>query len=241
MLLVGRRLKVAARRCVVPPCHGACACKPPGDGAVFGDLEMFASASRRVRAGAMPSRSCSSSCDGGDAAPVHRRGSVMSSNDGTRPTDAYESLLAHHFFPVSLNWLASRGRTFLGRMLLVNQANDHGEITGSGVADSVAHDAKDRIEVIVDWNSGVDIDVERLNSYRGRLGAYRRRAVASHGLLAPITMAETTAAKPAARRAGPRLSIGRLSDYALSTDLSGFRRCSRPLGAGLATPRRSQA
>jgi len=29
---------------------------------------------------------------------------------------------------------------------LVNQANDHGEITGSGVADSVAHDAKDRIE-----------------------------------------------------------------------------------------------
>jgi hypothetical protein len=45
-------------------------------------------------------------------------------------------------------------------------------------------------------------------------------------------------AKPAARRAGPRLSIGRLSDYALSTDLSGFRRCSRLLGSGLATPRR---
>jgi hypothetical protein len=103
----------------------------------------------------------------------------MSSNDGTRPTDAHESLLAHHFFPVSLNWLAFCGGTFLDRMLSVNQANDHGEITGSGVADSVAHDAKDRIEVITDWNSDVDIDVERLNSYRGQLGAYRRRITRS--------------------------------------------------------------
>jgi hypothetical protein len=49
-------------------------------------------------------------------------------------------------------------------MLLVNQANDHGEITGSGVADSVAYDAKDRIEVITDWNSGVDIDAGRWSS-----------------------------------------------------------------------------
>jgi hypothetical protein len=147
MLLVGRRLKVAARRRVVPPRHGACACRPRGDGAVFGGIEMLAGASRRVRAGAMSSRSCSSSCGGGDAAPDHRRGYVMSSNDGTRPTDAYESLLAHHFSPVSLNWSASRGGTFLGGMLSVNQANDHGEITGSGVADSVAYDSKDRIEV----------------------------------------------------------------------------------------------
>jgi hypothetical protein len=59
--------------------------------------------------------------------------------------------------------LTSRGGTFLGGTLLVNQANDHGEITGSGVADSVAHDAKDRIEVIVDWNSDVVIDAGRLN------------------------------------------------------------------------------
>ena len=87
----------------------------------------------------------------------------MSSNDGTRSTDAHESLLAHHFFPVSLNWLASRGRTFLGRMLLVNQANDHGEITGSGVAASVAYDAKVRIDVSVDWNGDIHIDGGRLN------------------------------------------------------------------------------
>jgi len=91
----------------------------------------------------------------------------MSSNDGTRPTDAHESLLAHHFFPASLKLSASRSGTLLGGMLLVNQANDHGEITVSGVADSVAHDAKDRIDVGVDWNGGVDIDGGRLNSYRG--------------------------------------------------------------------------
>jgi len=72
----------------------------------------------------------------------------------------------------------------------------------------VAYDSKDRIEVIIDRKSGVDIDVERLNSYRGQLGAYRRRA--------------------GAPSAGPRLSIGRLSDYALSTDLSGFRRVFLP-------------
>jgi len=51
-------------------------------------------------------------------------------------------------------------------MLLVNQANDHGEITVS-VSRLVAHDAKDRIDVGVDWNGGVDIDGGRLNSYAG--------------------------------------------------------------------------
>jgi len=106
----------------------------------------------------------------------------MSSNDGTRSTDAYESLLAHHFFPVSLKLVDVPRRKFLGGMLSVNQANDHGEITGSGVADSAAYDAKDRIEVIIDRKSGVDIDAGRLNSDRGQLGAYRRRASASHGV-----------------------------------------------------------
>ncbi len=63
-----------------------------------------------------------------------------------------------------------------------NQANDHGEIIVSG-------------------NSDVDIDVERLNSCRGRLGSHRRHTGASQGLLALMTMAEATSAKPAARRA----------------------------------------
>ena len=111
----------------------------------------------------------------------------MSSNDGTRSTDAYENRLAHHFFPASLKLVDAPRRKFLGGMLSVNQANDRGEIIVSGIADSVAYDAKVRIDVSVDWNGDIHIDGGRLNSYRGQLGAYRRRAGASHGLLAPMT------------------------------------------------------
>jgi hypothetical protein len=75
----------------------------------------------------------------------------------------------------------------------------------SGIADSAAHDAKDRIEVITDWNSGVDIDFERLNSYRGQLGAYRRRASAPQAWLALMTPGKVIAAKPAARRRQTRV------------------------------------
>ena len=45
----------------------------------------------------------------------------------------------------------------------------------------MAYDAEDRIEVIVDWKNGVDIDAERLNSYRGQLRAYQQHTGASHG------------------------------------------------------------
>ena len=48
----------------------------------------------------------------------------------------------------------------------------------SGIADAVAYDTEGRIEVIVDWKSDVDIDAERLKSYRGQLGAYQRHTVA---------------------------------------------------------------
>ena len=126
----------------------------------------------------------------------------MSSNDGTRSTDAHKSRLAHRFFPVSLNWLASRGGTFLGGMLSVNQANDHGEIIVSGVAYSAAHDAKVRIEVIVDWNSGFDIGAGRLNSYRRQLGAYQRRGGASRGVAAADDGTDD-------RRVSWRLAVGR--------------------------------
>ena len=90
----------------------------------------------------------------------------MSSNDGTRSTDGYESLLAHHFFPVSLKLVDVPRRKFLGGMLSVNQANDHGEITGSGVADSMAYDAKDRIEA----------RLEQRCRHRRRAVEFRRRA-----------------------------------------------------------------
>ena len=65
---------------------------------------------------------------------------------------------------------------------MVNQANDHGEITVSGVADSVAHDAKVRIDVSVDWNGDIHIDGGRLNFKREPPDAYQRRNGASHGV-----------------------------------------------------------
>ena len=156
----------------------------------------------------------------------------MSSNDGTRPTDAHESLLAHHFFPVSLKLVDVPRRNISRRTLLVNQANDHGEITGSGIADSAAYDFKDRIEVIIDRKSGVDIDVERLNSYRGQLGAYRRRAGGSHGVGADDDgRDDSRVSQPRAARGAafidstfaPMCTIGRFP---------GVPPCSRPLGAG---------
>jgi hypothetical protein len=52
----------------------------------------------------------------------------------------------------------------------------------AGIADAVAYEAEGRIEVIVDWNSDVDIDAGRWNSDRGQLGAYQRRSGASHGV-----------------------------------------------------------
>ena len=64
----------------------------------------------------------------------------------------------------------------------------------SGIADSAAYDAEGHIEVVVDRKSGVEIDVERLNSYRGQLGAYQRRTGASHGFLAPMTIRQVIAA-----------------------------------------------
>jgi exodeoxyribonuclease-5 len=68
-----------------------------------------------------------------------------------------------------------------------SQVNDHGEIIVSGIADAVAYDTEGRIEVIVDWKSDVDIDAERLNSYRGQLDAYRRHTGASHAFIVMMT------------------------------------------------------
>jgi exodeoxyribonuclease-5 len=63
-----------------------------------------------------------------------------------------------------------------------------------GIAVAVAYDANGRIEVIVDWKSGVDIDAERLNTYHRELGAYRRPNGTSPGLLAPMMMRRVIAA-----------------------------------------------
>jgi exodeoxyribonuclease-5 len=75
-----------------------------------------------------------------------------------------------------------------------SEANDDGEIIVSGIADAVAYDAKGRIEVIVDWKSDVEIDSERLNSYRGQLDAYRRQTGAPHAFLVLMTPGRIMAA-----------------------------------------------
>ena len=68
-----------------------------------------------------------------------------------------------------------------------SRSNDDGEIIVSGIADAVAYGAEGRIEFIIDWKSDVDIDTERLNSYRGQLDAYRRHTGAQHAFLVLMT------------------------------------------------------
>jgi len=75
-----------------------------------------------------------------------------------------------------------------------SQASDDGEIIVSGIADAVAYDANGRIEVIVDWKSDVDIHAERLNSYRGQLGAYQQHTGAPHAFLVMMTPGKVIAA-----------------------------------------------
>ncbi len=55
-----------------------------------------------------------------------------------------------------------------------SQVNDDHEVIVSGIADAIAYDAGGRIEFIIDWKSDVDIDTERLNSYRRQLDTYRQ-------------------------------------------------------------------
>jgi hypothetical protein len=88
------------------------------------------------------------------------------------------------------SWGARHGVSASGRIALMGQRQPR----LPGIAVAVAYDANGRIEVIVDWKSGVDIDAERLNTYHRELGAYRRPNGTSHGLLAPMTMRQVIAA-----------------------------------------------
>jgi hypothetical protein len=75
-----------------------------------------------------------------------------------------------------------------------SQANDDHEVIVSGIADAVAYDAEGRIEFIFDWKSDGEIDIERLNSYRVQLDAYRRHAGAPHAFLVLMTPGKVIAA-----------------------------------------------
>jgi ATP-dependent exoDNAse (exonuclease V) beta subunit len=61
------------------------------------------------------------------------------------------------------------------------------EVIVSGVADAIAYDAEGRVEVVVDWKSDVEIDLTRLNSYRGQIEAYKRHTGAKSAFLVLMT------------------------------------------------------
>jgi exodeoxyribonuclease-5 len=80
-----------------------------------------------------------------------------------------------------------RSRLIPEHTICGSEATDDGEVIVSGIADAVAYDAEGRIETIVDWKSDVEIDAERLNSYRGQLNAYVRQTGARNAFLVLMT------------------------------------------------------
>lgn len=61
------------------------------------------------------------------------------------------------------------------------------EILSSGIADAVAHDDSGRITAIVDWKSDVELDANRLATYRAQIADYRKQTGAEQALLVLMT------------------------------------------------------
>ena len=61
------------------------------------------------------------------------------------------------------------------------------EIFVSGIADAVARDVNDKIEVIIDWKSDVEMNANKLAAYRAQLGDYRKQTGAERALLVLMT------------------------------------------------------
>jgi exodeoxyribonuclease-5 len=80
-----------------------------------------------------------------------------------------------------------RSRLIPEHTICGSEATDDGEVIVSGIADAVAYDAEGRIKTIVDWKSDVEIDAERLNSYRGQFNAYVRQTGARNAFLVLMT------------------------------------------------------
>jgi exodeoxyribonuclease-5 len=57
----------------------------------------------------------------------------------------------------------------------------------SGIADAVARDVNDTIEVIIDWKSDVEMNAEKFTAYRAQLGDYREQTGAKRALLVLMT------------------------------------------------------
>lgn len=57
----------------------------------------------------------------------------------------------------------------------------------SGIADAIARDAHEQVEVIVDWKSDVEMNADKLAAYRAQLGDYRKQTGADRALLVLMT------------------------------------------------------
>ena len=68
-----------------------------------------------------------------------------------------------------------------------NESDGRTETLISGIADAAARDVDDKIEVIVDWKSDVEMNAAKLAAYRIQLGDYRRHTGAKRALLVLMT------------------------------------------------------
>jgi ATP-dependent exoDNAse (exonuclease V) beta subunit len=57
----------------------------------------------------------------------------------------------------------------------------------SGTADALARDGNNKIDVIIDWKSDVEMNAEKLAAYRAQLGDYRKQTGAKRALLVLMT------------------------------------------------------
>jgi hypothetical protein len=57
----------------------------------------------------------------------------------------------------------------------------------TGIADAIARDVHDKIEVIIDWKSDVEMNANKLAAYRTQLGDYRKQTGAERALLVLMT------------------------------------------------------
>ena len=68
-----------------------------------------------------------------------------------------------------------------------SESDGRTETLVSGIADAVARDVNDRIEVIIDWKSDVKMNANKLAAYRTQLGDYRKQTGAERALLVLMT------------------------------------------------------
>ena len=83
---------------------------------------------------------------------------------------------------------ALRPRLMPEHTVFGSESDGKNETLVSGIADAVARDVNDKIEVIVDWKSDVEMNADKLAAYRTQLSDYRKQTGAERALLVLMTM-----------------------------------------------------